>query len=55
MIEKLEAKTGKTMDEMQNYLLNNTDRKTVNELLQSGMNFYEAITLAYIAEIKNRP
>lgn len=52
-IEKLEAKTGKTMEEMQNYLLNNTDRKTINELLASGMDFYEAVTLAYIAEMKN--
>ena len=50
MITKLEARTGKTIDEMQNYLMNETDHKTINEFLKSGMDFYEAVALAYIAE-----
>lgn len=54
MTTKFETRTGKTMEEMQNYLLNNTDRKIINELLQSGMDYYEAVALAYITETENK-
>ena len=36
-----------TIEEMQNYLMNNTDHTVINEILATGMEWNKAIVLAY--------
>lgn len=52
-IEAIKAMESKTIEEMQEYLLNNTDHKTINELLRAGTEWNDAVRLAYIHAIQN--
>lgn len=42
----------KTIKEMQEYIMKETDHKVINELLASGMEWDKAVELAYMSTVK---